>query len=70
MKVFAYRSALCRLGHKSYVTEGRQTERAHELFMNTYVVAGQRYCYIDNAVVVMVQLLYTTVFQVISFVRM
>ena len=47
MKVFAYRSALCRLGYKPYVTEGRQTKQ----LMNRYVVVGQRYYYIDNVVV-------------------
>ena len=42
MKVFAYWSAW--LGY-NYVTEGRQTEQAHEIFMNMHIVVavvGQR----------------------------
>ena len=44
MKVFSYRSAMCSLEYKPYVTDGRQAQGAHELFMITYVVVvGQRY---------------------------
>ena len=51
MKVFAYRSALCRLEYKPYVTEGRQAKRE---LMNTYVVVvGQQYYYIDANTLVM-----------------
>ena len=41
MKVFACRSALCRLGYKPYVTEGRQTKRS-SLIIHEFVRRRRR----------------------------
>ena len=51
MKVFAYRSALC-TGWKINLMFPKVVKHngAHELFMNTYVVVGQQYYYIDTKV--------------------
>ena len=49
MKVFAYRSALCRLGDINLVLPKVVKQNgAHELFIRTYfVVVSQQYYYID-----------------------